>query len=48
MRNIQVSKEDQGQQMKNNWTNGGRDNDLNMKLRLHLHLSIHVLPENIL
>ena len=47
-RHPRCQEEDQGQQAKNNWTNGGRQNDLSMKLRIHQHLPIHVLPGNIL
>ena len=36
-------KEDQKQQMKNKWTNGGRWYDLSTKLRTHQHLPIHML-----
>ena len=41
-------KEDQGQQLRNNLTNGGRKYDLSKKLRTHQHLWTHVLPGNIL
>ena len=34
--------------MKNNRTNGGRQNALRLKLRVHPHLPIHVMPKNIL
>ena len=48
MRGIRVNKRASGQKVKNNWTNGGRLNELSAKLRIHQHLAIHVLPENIL
>ena len=48
MRGIRVIKKRIRQQSKNNWTTGGRLNDLSMKLRIHQHLPIHVLPRNIL
>ena len=48
MRGIRVDKEDhQEQRAKNNWKNGGRENDLSVRLRTHEHLPIHVLPWNI-
>ena len=43
-----LAKEGQGQHVKNNRTNGGRQNDSSMKLRIHPHLPIHVLPWNVL
>ena len=48
MRDIQVSRRGSGQQVKDNRTNGGRQNDSSMNLRIHSHLPIHVLPWNIL
>ena len=43
-----LAKEDQRQQVKNNRTNGGRQNDLSKKLRMHQHLPIHMLLWSIL
>ena len=48
MRGIRVNKRGSGARTKNNWTNGGRQNDLSVKLRIHQHLPIHVFSWNML
>ena len=45
MRHIRVNKKDQGQQAKNNWTNGERQNDLSMKLQPSASSNPCVAPE---